>query len=351
MGYANAIRTHLTTGSAVAGASILALGLVIATPDDHGARNEVRAVQLAARTLPTAAERWDASLREFIRNRIEPVANEVSGGRSADAPAAVVNSSTARVTTPPRMVSSTGPAVNFQKADATTLAASTTALAIPSIFAPLEAVLGVLILFGPLIVLVVLACPPCAVINFLSYFLPIPTVPLVAAATTATVEESTTVAPGLTSDTPQQTTEIEESDTSAPAVSDDKRTGVERGSLTEPKTSDEQMATETVKDVTENVAPQQEPTEKSTVSDAEAQADNPEPTKPVSPQTTPRPVVRDSLGTEKKTSEPSHRGTGGRATTEGPAGSRAATAGSSSDDSSSDDDSSNGNSSGGDAGS
>ena len=182
MGYANAIRTHLTTGSAVAGASILALGLVIATPDDHGARNEVRAVQLAARTLPTAAERWDASLREFIRNRIEPVANEVSGGRSADAPAAVVNSSTARVTTPPRMVSSTGPAVNFQKADATTLAASTTALAIPSIFAPLEAVLGVLILFGPLIVLVVLACPPCAVINFLSYFLPIPTVPLVAAA-------------------------------------------------------------------------------------------------------------------------------------------------------------------------
>lgn len=317
------VRTYLTSGGAVASAGILALGLV-AIPPDATARTEVRAVQLTAWTLPEVAEGWGALVREVTGRRTQPAILETSGGGAADVPAAVANTSTGERTVPPRVVASTDVPTLRQEATASALAATPAALALP---APIAAFLGVLVLFGPLIVLVILACPPCAVINFLSYFLPIPTIPLAAAAATATVEEPATVAPELTSDPSSDAPAV-------PVVSNDKRTGSERGSATETTTSTDQKSAETPKDVTEPVATEPAPKEQGAVDDTEAPVDVTEPTKPAEPPATPRPVVRDSLGAEKKTSDPSHRGTGGRATTEEPAGSRAATAGSSPADSS-----------------
>lgn len=314
------VRRHLTAYLTVASAGILALGLVTAPPDVDAVRSEVRAVHLAASALPNVAQRWDDLLRDFILSRGEPSVAKTSGG-SAGVPVAVVETPTTDSVVPPTFDSPTDPASSTQKVDATALAATTTALSLP---APLLAIIGPILLFGPLIVLVILACPPCALINFLSYFLPLPTIPLAAAASTATVEAA--VAPTLTSEPPLQANETKTAGVSEPATSHDKPSG------TESKTS-----AGVAKDVDETAGTERASTEESGAVDAESPADDSEPTKSTEPPATPRRVVRDSLGTEKKTSDPSHRGNGGPATSEEPADGRAATAGSSSADSDSPD--------------
>ena len=110
-------------------------------------------------------------------------------------------------------------------------------------------------------------------------------------------------------------------------------------SSTEGGTENEQTATEPVKGVTETAAAQRASAVQVTVKDTESAADASHSTKPADHPETPRPVKRDSLGADK-TSDPSHRGNGGRA----------ATAGSSSDSSSIDSAVSGGGSSDGDSG-
>ena len=332
------VRRHLTTGVTIASAGILTLGLVVVPPDSN-ARTEVRAVQLTAWTLPTAADGWGALLREFIGNQTNLL---VPAGGNADVPAAAVDTPTPDARAQLTADSLTDPAVSPEKADAAALAATTTALPIPPIPAPLLPIIGPILLFGPIILLVILACPPCALFNFLSYIpaffgIYLPVLPLAAAAATETVEPTATVAPTLTSDLPSQATETEKADVSATVTSDDKRAGAERGTSTEPAAGDEQTPTEAAKEATETDGAEQASTEQPTASDGESPVDVTEPRKPVERPETPRPVVRDSLGADKKTSDTSHRGNGGRATTEEPAGGRAATAGSSSADSSSTD--------------
>src|SRR5258708_30292147 len=94
------VRCHLATGSALASAGILALGLVAAPPDSDGARTEVRAVQLAAWALPSAAHL--GVLEKLISNRAQTVlpVTRVAVGGAADVPAVVVKTPTAGVTTP-----------------------------------------------------------------------------------------------------------------------------------------------------------------------------------------------------------------------------------------------------------
>jgi hypothetical protein len=187
-------------------------------------------------------------------------------------------------------------------------------------------------LFGPIILVVVLACPPCAVFNFFggiisSFLIDLAPVPAVAAATTAMVE-------GTTMDTPS-TNEPVLSDVSsaAPASKPEADTSPRSKKLdhsaTEVENVNEKTSAGTVKEVTETVAAEQVETGQPTVKDADSAGDASESTKTAEPRETPRPVKRDSLGADK-TSDPSHRGNGGRAATEGPAGGRAATAGSSS---------------------
>jgi len=334
------VRRHLKSGVTVASAGILALGLVVVTPGFDGARTEVRAVELAARTLPTAAERWDAQLREFISNH---TARVVADGGVADGSAAVVNTSTTDGRAQLTVESKTDPAIIGQSVEAAALVAPTAAVSILDpilgIVTPILGLLlnpGALLLFGPIILLVVLACPPCAVFNFFtgiisSFLVDLVPVPALAAATTAMVE-------GTTMDT-RLTDQNVVSDVPAADTSPAPKSKKLDQSSTEGGTENEQTPTEPVKGVTETAAAQRASAQ-ATVKDTESAADASHSTKPTDHPETPRPVKRDSLGADK-TSDPSHRGNGGRA----------ATAGSSSSDSSSTDGASTGGGlSGGDSG-
>ena len=76
------VRRHLTAGVTIASAGILAVSLVMAPPDVHGASIEVRQVQLAAFPLPSAPS--SGLLEKFISNQahtVAPVALVVPGGR------------------------------------------------------------------------------------------------------------------------------------------------------------------------------------------------------------------------------------------------------------------------------
>jgi hypothetical protein len=304
-------RRRLTSSVTFASAGILALGLVTVPPDVDVARNEVHAVRLAAFPLPQAA--YLGALEKFIRDRAQTVVSvtKVAVGGAANIPAAVVKTPTAGSTAPVSVDSAIGPRTDPHSLAATSLAATPAALSLP---APIAGVLGVLLLFGPLIVLVILACPPCALFNFLTFTIPslfIPFAPLaaVAQASTATVEVDATPQEGGPVD-PAPATETEKADVSAPVTSDDKRTGIVRGTPMEPAKGTEETATETGEDVTETVGAEQASTEQPAASDAESPIDASDPTKPVARPASPRPVVRDSLGTDKKASDPAHRGKG-----------------------------------------
>ena len=342
------VRRHLKSGVTVASAGILALGLVVVTPGFDGARTEVRAVELAARTLPTAAERWDAQLREFISNH---TARVVTDGGVADGSAAVVNTSTTDGRAQLTVESKTDPAIIGQSVEAAALVAPTAAVSILDpilgIVIPILGLLtnpGALLLFGPIILLVILACPPCAVFNFFtgiisSFLVDLVPVPALAAATTAMVE-GTTMDTRLTdqnvvSDGPSAAATPKPAADTSPAPKSKKLDQ----SSTEGGTENEQTATEPVKGVTETAAAQRASAVQVTVKDTESAADASHSTKPADHPETPRPVKRDSLGADK-TSDPSHRGNGGRA----------ATADSSSDSSSTDSAASGGGSSDGDSG-
>lgn len=335
------VRRHLTTGATFASAGILALGLVTVPPNVDVARSEVRAVRLAATKVPLAASPAGL-LEEFISNQaqtVAPVALAVPGG-AADINAVVV-------TAPFTFESLTDPATDRQQVNSAALSATTIPFDLPGILGPLYPYVGAALLIGGFAVVFLVVLPVVWFVETVASVLGLPSVlPL-----TATAEASPTPAPTLTSDPPLQATETEKAVVSEPVTPIDKRTAAERVTSMETATENGQMSTETAQDVTETVAAEGASTEQPAASDAESVEDASESTKPAVRPAPPRPVVRDSLGADKKTSDPSHRGNGGRATTEEPADHKAVTAGSSSADSSSTDSaSSDGGSSDGDSG-
>lgn len=358
------VRTYLTSGGAFASAGILALGLV-AVPPDFNVRTEVRAVQLAAVTLPPVTP-WGALLERLISNQpqtVVPVARVVGGATDITTP--VVTTRTGTVTTPLTVQSVTDPATDRQQVNSAALSATTTPFDLPGILGPLYPYVGAALFIGGFAFVFLVVLPVLWFVETVASVLGLPPV----LSLTATAEANPPTAPTLTGDpllansAPANTvtrgpsdeapaTKTGTADVSPPVTSIDKGTGSEPGTSTELATGNEQTSTETAKDVTETVGAEQASTEQPAASDAESAVDASEPTKPAGHRETPRPVVRDSLGTDEKVSEASpHRGNGGRATTEEPAGDRAATAGSSSADSSSTDSgSSDGGSSDGDSG-
>jgi hypothetical protein len=305
------VRSYLTAGGALAGAGILALGLVAAPPDSHGARTEVRAVQLAAFALPSAAD-WRA-LEEFISNQAQTVVpiTQVAVGGAADIPGAGVNNPSAGTTTALTFESAPDPAINTQEVEA--LALEDTATAVPilepilAIVSPILGLLtnpGALLLFAPIILLVILACPPCALFNFVtgviqSFLIDLTPVPAVAAAAPATLEANTTIDSTLPSDGPLRD--------SAPGAEIGKA-GV---SPSMERTTGNGKVT-SKKDVTETVEAEEESTEPTAVTASESLASDStsETAKPAGRPETPRPVVRDSLRAGKQLSEQSHPGNG-----------------------------------------
>jgi hypothetical protein len=191
---------RLTAGGAVASAGILALSLVAAPPDSHGARTEARAVQLVALALPLAAPSG-ALLEKFISdNHAQTFVPVVSVGGDA------TDITTAVVTAPRTFESAMDPAINNQQVNDAPLAATTADWTQNPVLGPILGFAGVVLLFLPLIVLVIVACPICAVANEAYYAisfiaeilgLPIPPYP---GASTATAEANPPTAPTLTGD-------------------------------------------------------------------------------------------------------------------------------------------------------
>lgn len=324
LGNCPSVRRHLTTGLTVASAGILAVGLVVAPPDVRGARTEVRQVQLTTLALSTLA--LLGALEKLIGTRADPVVPvaQAAGSAAADIPASDLNTPTASVTTPSTFDAATDPAPKPQGGDAAAGAPTTAALAIPApllaaIPQPILAIVGIALLFGPIILLVILACPPCALFNFLTFTIPslfIPFAPLSAVdgASTALAEPNATIAPTLASDP--------ELSDSAPAAmpmagaADEARPGrTGKPDAPAPMTS--------LEPASEN---EQLPTDTATVTTREpsASASTSEPKEPTVRRVTPRTAVRDSLGVGEQPRDLPHRAKVGHPTT-GTAGDGAAT--------------------------
>ncbi len=313
----------------MATAGILALSLVIAPSDlDDPTKPQVRTVQLASFALPSAATTGALVQKIIIRSQdqaVVPVTPMVGGGGAANVIAADVAS--------PLAIDS---AIKPQEAGAATLAATAAPLAIlsPLLANPfIASIVGPILLFGPLIVLVVLACPLCALFNVLSYipsyfgiYLP---VPAVAPASTATVEETATVIPTLKSDSlvADSTSgiiatagpasaggpiETGSADVSPPVTSTDKPTETEQGTSTESETVDEQISTDTArptKDATEITNTDGESTGPTAASTPEpSAASESEPAKPTVRLSMHRPFVRSLIGAGERVRELLHRG-------------------------------------------
>jgi hypothetical protein len=328
MGYASttvasrhcpSVRRHLSAGITVVSAGILTLGLVATPPGVRGPGTEVRQVQLAALALSPPA--LLGALEKFISDRAQavvPVTKVVAGG-AADVPVTLVKTPTAGVTTPLTIDSAIDRPTNTQMVDAAALAAPTTALSIP---APLLPIIGPILLFGPIIVLVILLCPPCALFNFLTFTIPslfIPFAPLsaVSAVSFATVEAIATTDPSLTNESPLSDSAPATTKTAASA---DARPASETGKadVSPLVTSTDSEQVTSAKDLTETVEADEVSTGPAAISASErpARASTSEPAKPAERAATPRPVVRDSLGAGKQLSNLPHRGNGGRPTTQ-----------------------------------
>lgn len=179
--------------AAVAGAGILALGLVIVPPEAHYMKNEVHAVQLSALTLAPASSPGDL-LTKFV----------VAAAQTADTTPPVVTPSLALRSAQDLTDNDAGSgqaAATLGDAPAPSVSGDPLLDAIYGIFSPYLALLnpGVLLLFGPVIVLVFLACPVCAIFNVVSGFIQsvvdaFTPIPATALAATESVESKETAA-------------------------------------------------------------------------------------------------------------------------------------------------------------
>jgi hypothetical protein len=306
------VRRHLTTGATVASAGILTLGLVVVPPESHGARTESRAVQLATLRLPAQLD----ALERFIVDQAQTFrhVSEVVTRGAADIPSALLKTPDGRVPNQHTVDSVTDPTIASQSVQAAALAEPIAAVSILDpilgIVSPFLALLnpGVLLLFGPLILLVVLACPPCALFNFVtgiisSFLIDLAPVAAVAAAPIATLEAKATTDTTLT-DEPTL------SDVSPAADA----AGRSADAPPSPKTrkSDEFPAESTQNDQTstDTAASTQDVTEAAAGAEPSASEDATEPAKPKARPATPRPVVRDSLGSDERRPGLPQRGNG-----------------------------------------
>jgi hypothetical protein len=247
--------------------------------------------------------------------------------------------------------SAIAPATNDQTVQAAALAAPTTAVSILDpilgIVSPILALLtnpGALLFFGSIILLVVLACPPCALFNFItfglqSFLIDLTPVPLaVAAPFTAVADATAAIDPSVSSDGPPVTMMATEPADSPPATEPNKPPLSRRMVSTKPEIANEEMSTDTAASATDppQIASAAEASTEPTTagaSDPAPKESTSEPSKPTVQPATHGPLVRDSLGSKGESRDPTQRGDGGSPTTKTAAvGDSAATAGPSSGD-------------------
>jgi hypothetical protein len=323
----SSVRCCLTTAGAVAGAAILASGLVAATPDFSDAGSEVRAVQLATFAVPQAAP--SAALqREFVGYKGRTVA------AVAPSVAGAADIATAVAAIPPTYDSAMDPAATSQQVHTAALAATTDPYADP-IFGPITRYIenvvayaysaGSCIVQWECLVLFGWAVIPGGInVIFISFFttvyeviaglLGLPTQPAASGAPTATAEPNAIIAPTLTKEP------VLADSVPLPETTIDTPIRDERVTQTEPVTETQEMpkdtatspenATETAR-TDEASTPSTEvnaPTSPASVSPFEA-------TKPAGGPATPRPVVRSSLDASEQFDDLSQRDDSSRPTT------------------------------------
>lgn len=338
---------YVTTGGAVAGAGILALGLVAAPPHVDAIDTEVRAVQLSVLSLPPAAH-----LRAFeslIGEQLQLVVRgaEVVVGGPADIPAAAKPTPTVRVTTPMALDSGIdAPLVSDSGNDRTTntpmLASAALAASTgdydwtqdPVLYPIISFGLGVLLFVVPVILAFVL-WPVLPLLQAIQDLFQPPAQPAVDGASIATVDVNGAEAPQFTTGPLPHLSSVDAA--TSKSVNPEATAGRGQAGVavavkaTEPETSTEQMTstdptsgneippgavTSTV-DVTEYVEVEQVSTEATVVDvpDPPAGAVPSEPGKPAGRAATPRPLVRDSLGLGEKLRDRLQSADGARPTT------------------------------------
>ena len=197
-GASPSVRSHLAAGGAVAGAGILALGLVAAPPDTNGARVDALAVHLAAFALPPVAHS-SALPGKVIVNQAKaviPVIPTVVHGGAADVGATGVK-------TPVTFDSAIDPAINSQQVNNAALAATTPGFDWNRDVLP---ILGPIILFGGIAIGLFVVAPLIYVYDLIAGVLGLPTFTEwqlgQAGASMATADVQPTIATSLTNDPP-----------------------------------------------------------------------------------------------------------------------------------------------------
>src|SRR6476660_4106322 len=321
-------RRHVAAAGACAGAAILALGLVTAPPGTNAVRTDVRTLQLSTFALPLSAP-LHGIVVNFVGGQPQtaaPVASDVPGG-AAHIITATVSKPNTLGSAVDEVLDPADPATNRQlvNTNAVALAAPTDAFDLGAIFGPLlnnpiiGPIVGGLLLFGPVIVLVILACLPCAVFNVVSTLISgflADLTPLPAFQALSVAADEATAAPtlALPSDPPSGDPAPFKAATAGLAdVVPAGKTGHAEVSppvtLTDPPTETARVNS-TALAVT--LGADETATESTTVSAPEPPASDSisEPAKPTGRPETPRPVVRPSL----KAGEP-HPSRDGRPTT------------------------------------
>jgi hypothetical protein len=323
-------RARLTGTGAVASAGILVLGLLTASPDVRGAENEVAAVRLAAAARFQAAPSTvllDLVDRGQVR-AVVPITAVVDADR--DGTPSSGRASAAGVT---NSVALPSPALADQSNAAAALTATAAAPILGALLQPLLSnpiigpIIGVTLLFGPIILLVVLACPPCAVFNVVSgliqsIIIDLTPVPALATVSAAMVEAQPAIDPASTSGAPPsdsapvaiaiagpadaaRTAETGEMNSSPTVGTTDPLAETEKLTSTEPTTELEQVPADEAtaeRDVTEPAEADNtlaRPTAASAPEPAAA-APSSEPADSTERAETPRPVHRNSLGAGEK---------------------------------------------------
>lgn len=315
----------------VASAGILVLGLLTAPPDVRGVEHEVAAVRLAAARFQAAPSRvlLDLVDRSQVRT-VVPITAVVDVDR--DGTPAQVKTFAAGATNSVAVGSPIVSAPVGQPNAAPALAATAAAPALGTILGPLlnnpiiGPIIGAALLFGPVILLVVLACPPCAVFNVVtglirSIIIDLTPVPAIATVSTAMVEAQPAIAPTSTSDAPPSDSAPVAIASAGPAdaartAEPGKTNFSPRVGTTDPSAETEKLTTTEPTPELEQVSADETTAARDVTEPAEVDKTATGPTAPRAPKAeraeTPRPVHRNSLGAgEKPRVAPQHRN-GGR---------------------------------------
>jgi hypothetical protein len=278
------LRLHVGAGVAIASTGILVSSLIAAPPDPRALTIEHRGVQFAAVVLPLGA-----TLRELVAEAGSPgTVPLVVPAPARSATEITPTDGTAR----PISDTTVSPATDVEDTDTASQAAlDSDDNAIPD---EIMAFLGPLILFAPIILIVILACPPCALINFVtglieSIIIELTPVPAAAAlpssGTPAAAADATTV-PAPPDDPVERRRPVPSKNDADPmAETDEAATDVSVTPSESPTRSEEEVpAQPTVEiEVPEKLSPKSET------------ADDPEPVKRRVRPVTSRPAERESL--------------------------------------------------------